>query len=35
MHGIDGDAGNVVGISLPLLRALLARLGVGVTDLWC
>jgi len=34
IDGIDGDAGNVIGISLPLLRALLSRLGVGVTDLW-
>lgn len=33
--GIEGDAGNVIGISLPLLRALLAELGIGVTDLWC
>lgn len=31
---IDGDAGNVIGLSLPLLRELLARLGVRVTDLW-
>ena len=34
VDGIDGDAGNVIGISLPLLRDLLGRLGVGVTDLW-
>jgi septum formation protein len=33
--GIDGDPGNVIGISLPLLRDLLAELGVRVTDLWC
>jgi septum formation protein len=32
--GIDGDAGNVIGISLPLLRELLAKHGVRVTDLW-
>jgi septum formation protein len=31
---IEGDHGNVVGISLPLLRRLLAELGVGVTTLW-
>jgi septum formation protein len=31
---IDGDPHNVVGISLPLLRELLARLGVTWTDLW-
>jgi septum formation protein len=35
VDGIDGDAGNVIGISLPLLRELLAQLGVRVTDLWC
>jgi septum formation protein len=34
VDGIDGDAGNVIGISLPLLRELLGKLGVGVTDLW-
>jgi septum formation protein len=32
--GIDGDHGNVLGISLPLLRALLAKLGIDVTMLW-
>jgi nucleoside triphosphate pyrophosphatase len=32
--GIDGDHGNVLGISLPLLRALLAKLGIDVTSLW-
>ncbi len=31
---IDGDHGTVVGLSLPLLRALLADLGVRITDLW-
>jgi septum formation protein len=34
VEGIDGDPGNVIGLSLPLLRALLADLGVRVTDLW-
>lgn len=34
IDGIDGDHGNVVGISLPLLRRLLAELGVQITDLW-
>ncbi|MBO1334749.1 nucleoside triphosphate pyrophosphatase [Streptomyces sp. VRA16 Mangrove soil] len=34
IDGIDGDHGNVIGLSLPLLRRLLARLGVGVTELW-
>jgi septum formation protein len=31
---IDGDAGNVIGVSLPLLRRLLARLDVRVDALW-
>jgi septum formation protein len=31
---LDGDASNVVGVSLPLLRRLLGELGVGIADLW-
>lgn len=34
IEGIDGDPGNVIGLSLPLLRRLLAELGVPITDLW-
>jgi septum formation protein len=34
VEGIDGDPGNVIGLSLPLLRRLLADLGVAITDLW-
>ena len=34
IDGVDGDPGTVVGLSLPLLRRLLADLGVQVTDLW-
>ncbi len=34
LDGIDGDPGNVIGLSLPLLRDLLAELGVGITELW-
>ncbi len=34
VDGIDGDAGNVVGLSMPLLRRLLAELGVSITALW-
>ncbi len=34
VEGIDGDPGNVIGLSLPLLRGLLAELGVRITDLW-
>lgn len=32
--GIEGDHHNVVGISVPLLRMMLADLGVVWTDLW-
>ena len=32
--GIEGDHHNVVGISLPLVRDLLAELGHSWTDLW-
>ena len=34
IEGIDGDPHGVVGISLPLLRRLLADLEVLWTDLW-
>ena len=34
IDGIDGDPHGVVGISLPLLRRLLAELEVTWTDLW-
>jgi septum formation protein len=34
IEGIEGDHGNVIGLSLPLLRRLLADLGVRITDLW-
>ncbi len=32
--GIDGDPGTVLGLSPPLLRTLLAELGVSITELW-
>jgi septum formation protein len=32
--GIEGDPHSVVGISLPLLRTMLAELGFAWTDLW-
>ena len=32
--GIQGDHHNVVGVSLPLVRELLAELGHSWTDLW-
>jgi septum formation protein len=34
VEGIDGDPSNVIGISLPLTRRLLAAVDVTVTDLW-
>ncbi|PZG32442.1 septum formation inhibitor Maf [Spongiactinospora gelatinilytica] len=34
VEGIDGDHGNVLGISLPLLRRLFAELGVELPPLW-
>lgn len=32
--GIQGDHGTVVGLSLPLLRTMLAEQGIAITDLW-
>jgi septum formation protein len=34
VDGIDGDHGTVLGVSLPLLRRLLAELDVSLTSLW-
>jgi septum formation protein len=34
VESIVGDPGTVVGVSLPLLRRLLADLGVPITRLW-
>jgi septum formation protein len=34
VEGIAGDPSCVVGLSLPLLRRLLADVGIPVTDLW-
>ncbi len=34
VDGVDGDPGNVIGLSLPLLRNLLADMDVTITDLW-
>ncbi|MGH3394201.1 MAG: Maf family protein [Streptosporangiaceae bacterium] len=34
IEGVDGDPNNVIGLSLPLLRRLLADLGLAITDLW-
>ncbi|MFR9676156.1 Maf family protein [Streptomyces sp. TR06-5] len=34
VEGVEGDPGNVIGLSLPLLRTLLGRFGVEITRLW-
>ncbi|PCG87599.1 septum formation inhibitor Maf [Streptomyces sp. WZ.A104] len=34
IDSIEGDHGNVIGLSLPLLRRLLGELDLSVTDLW-
>jgi len=34
VEGIDGDWSAVVGLSLPLLRRMLAGAGVALADLW-
>jgi septum formation protein len=34
VDGIDGDSGNVIGLSLPLLRRLLAEVDIAITELW-
>ncbi|WP_338320964.1 nucleoside triphosphate pyrophosphatase, partial [Streptomyces lonarensis] len=34
IDSVDGDPGNVIGLSLPMFRQLLTGLGVLVTDLW-
>jgi septum formation protein len=34
VDGIRGDPSNVLGLSLPLLRRMLAEVDVGIADLW-
>jgi septum formation protein len=34
VEGIDGDHGTVLGLSLPLMRRLLAEIDIEITDLW-
>ena len=34
IDGVDGDPSNVIGLSLPLFRRLLAKLDLSVVDLW-
>ena len=31
---LEGSPSNVLGLSLPLFRTLLAEVGVRITDLW-
>lgn len=34
IDGIEGDPSNVVGLSLPTMRRLLAKVGLSIADLW-
>jgi septum formation protein len=34
VESIGGDPSNVIGLSLPLLRGMLAEFGISVADLW-
>jgi septum formation protein len=34
IDGVDGDPSNVIGLSLPLLRSLLHRVGLSVATIW-
>jgi septum formation protein len=34
VDGIEGDPSNVIGLSLPTMRRLFARVGCSVADLW-
>jgi len=34
VDSVDGNPGNVIGLSVPVLRRLLAQVGVSITDLW-
>jgi len=34
VEGIDGSPSNVLGLSLPLFRQMLAQVGVLISDLW-
>ena len=35
VDSIDGSSSNVRGLSMPLFRRMLLRLGVNIADLWC
>ena len=34
IDGVEGDPSNVIGLSLPLLRRMLAQVGLEMTSLW-
>jgi septum formation protein len=34
IDGVEGDPSNVIGVSLPLLRSLVQRVGLSVAALW-
>jgi septum formation protein len=34
VESVESDPGTVIGLSMPLLRHLLAELGVGIIELW-
>ncbi|WP_033293226.1 Maf family protein [Amycolatopsis jejuensis] len=34
VEGVEGDPSSVIGISLPLVRQLLAEVGVSVVEMW-
>ncbi len=34
VDGIEGDPSNVIGLSLPTTRRLLARVGLSIAELW-
>lgn len=34
VEGIDGDPGNVLGLSLPLLRSMLSEIAIAIVELW-
>jgi septum formation protein len=34
VDGVEGDPSNVIGLSLPLTRTLLQRMGLSIAALW-
>ena len=34
VDGIEGDPSNVIGLSLPTMRRLFARVGLSIAELW-